>query len=60
VLLFVIYITEIAFLAKRYDNSALESQFNVAGFVTGPLNRPDLERQLVQLSVESEREFMRR
>jgi len=36
IILFVMYIAEIAYLAHRYGNSNLENEFNVAGFMAMP------------------------
>jgi hypothetical protein len=36
IILFVIYIAEIGYLARRYGNSNLENEFNVAGFMSNP------------------------
>jgi len=36
IILFVMYIAEIGYLSQHYDNSNLENEFNVAGFMQNP------------------------
>jgi len=36
VILFVMYIAEIGYLARRYGDPNLENEFNVAGFMANP------------------------